>query len=99
MAMIEVKNLSKSFKDGDTENLLFTNLSLNIEQGAGVGIVALVLRKDGFFDQQVRLDAARDQSESVTLDPVPGAAPAAKAPPSAGSRSPVTSDSVAGTSG
>jgi ABC-type lipoprotein export system ATPase subunit len=33
MAMIDVKNLSKSFKDGDTENLLFTNLSLSIEQG------------------------------------------------------------------
>lgn len=33
MAMIDVKNLSKSFKDGNAENLLFTNLSLAIEQG------------------------------------------------------------------
>jgi ABC-type lipoprotein export system ATPase subunit len=33
MAMIEVRKLAKSFKDGDTENLLFSNLSLDVELG------------------------------------------------------------------
>ncbi|HXO73536.1 MAG TPA: ABC transporter ATP-binding protein [Bradyrhizobium sp.] len=33
MAMIEVRNLGKSFKDGDTENLLFKNLSLSVDLG------------------------------------------------------------------